>query len=135
MRRPWYTVTMVVISDEWRSGKVLHGDQTGRTLGFPTANFEPRLANDITQEGVYASNVIVDGNPNRGALYIGPRITLGETRRVLEIHLLDFNGDLYDKELQFQVGRFIRPPMDFDSVDALKAQLARDIMSVRSTTV
>lgn len=126
---------MTVTSNEWRRGKVLHGDQTGRTLGFPTANFEPGLANDITQEGVYAARVLVDTVQYQGALYIGPRITLGETQRVLEIHLLDFNDDLYDKDLQFQIGQFIRPPMDFDSVDALKAQLAHDVSSVRSATV
>lgn len=122
-------------ANNWLAGQVLHGDKTGRTLGFPTANFDPMLVDDIEQEGVYASSVLVDGNPYLGALYIGPRITLGETRRVLEIHLLDFDGELYDKELLFQIGQFIRPPMDFATVDALKAQLADDISSVRRALI
>lgn len=126
---------MINSREEWRTGTVLHGDKTGRTLGFPTANFDPALVDDIKQEGVYAANALIDDTPYLGALYIGPRITLGETKRVLEIHLLDFDGELYDEELQFHIGKFIRPPMDFDSVDALKAQLANDILSVRRTLV
>ena len=126
---------MINASGKWRHGVVLHGDKTGRTLGFPTANFDPALVDDIEREGVYAANVLVDGRPYLGALYIGPRITLGETKRVLEIHLLDFDSELYDKELRFQIGQFIRPPMDFATIDALKAQLADDISSVRRALI
>lgn len=119
----------------WRSGKVLHGDQTGRTLGFPTANFNPELAGDLEQVGVYAATVLVDDISYRGALYFGPRITLSETKNVLEIHLIDFSDDLYGKTLKFQVGAFIRPPMDFASADELKLQLASDIFAARSAAV
>lgn len=122
-------------ANNWLAGQVLHGDKTGRTLGFPTVNFDPALVDDIEQDGVYASSVLVNDSPYRGALYIGPRITLGETRRVLEIHLLNFDGELYDKELLFQIGQFIRPPMDFESVETLKAQLADDILAVRRALV
>lgn len=119
----------------WRVGKVMHGDKTGRTLGFPTVNFNSTLVDDIKQDGVYAAAVRVHATTVLGALYIGPRITLGESRRVLEIHLLDFSGDLYGQELQFAIGQFIRPPMDFDSVDALKAQLANDVLAIRHATI
>ena len=88
---------MSTITSNWRSGKVLRGDQTGRTLGFPTVNFNPELAGDIQQEGVYVATVLVDDASYAGALYFGPRLTLGETKSVLEIHLIDFNGDLYGR--------------------------------------
>lgn len=120
---------------KWRSGIVEHGDQTGRTLGFPTVNFDTQLARDITQDGVYAATVVVNARTMLGALYVGPRLTLGETRRVLEIHLIDFDGDVYGKKLRFCIGRYIRPPLNFTSEAALKKQLANDIAAVRNTTV
>lgn len=122
-------------TDSWRTGSVIRGDQTGRTLGFPTANFDPSIVSDIEQEGVYAAAVLVSDTEYRGALYFGPRLTLGETKRVLEIHLLDFNGDLYGKELRFSIGSFIRPPMNFESEAALKEQLTNDILAVRRIPV
>lgn len=123
------------IMKKWRSGEVQHGDQTGRTLGFPTANFAPTLARDIKKDGVYAATVIYDGKSYLGALYLGPRITLHETRRVLEIHLLDFTGNLYGQTLSFSIGKFIRPPRDFSSQEALQRQLADDVAAVRAAFV
>lgn len=122
-------------TDSWRTGSVIRGDQTGRTLGFPTANFDPSIVSDIEQEGVYAAAVLVSDTEYRGALYVGSRLTLGETKRVLEIHLLDFEGDLYDKDLCFSIGSFIRPPMNFGSEAALKEQLASDVLAVRRTAI
>lgn len=122
-------------TDSWRTGRVIRGDQTGRTLGFPTANFDPGIVSDIQQEGVYAATVLVSDTEYRGALYFGPRLTLGETKRVLEIHLLDFDGDLYGKELRFSIGSFIRPPMNFDSEATLKEQLASDVLAIRRLAV
>lgn len=119
----------------WRRGTVLHGDQTGRTLGFPTVNFDPELARDIEQDGVYAATVLVGDTVYRGALYAGPRLTLGETKRALEIHLIDFEGDVYGQTLRFYVGPFIRPPLNFSSVEALKKQLADDCLAVRQAAI
>ena len=119
----------------WRKGTVMRGDQTGRTLGFPTVNFDPSLAHDIKKPGVYAADVVIHETHYRGALYYGPRLTLGEKRRVLEIHLLDFSGDIYGQIVQFRVGAFVRPPMDFTSEGALKDRLADDILAVRGATI
>lgn len=119
----------------WREGVVIHGDQLGRTLGFPTANLDPSLAHDITRDGIYAAEVLVGETSYRGTLYLAPRLTLGETKRVLEIYLLDFSGDLYGQTIRFCVGQFIRPPQNFDSTKALKKQLADDIVAVRRTLV
>lgn len=117
-------------SSVWYTGTVLHGDQVGRTLHFPTANFDPALLSHIQQEGVYAATVRLGSQNYRGALYLGPRITLGETRRVLEIHIIDFNGDIYDKLVEFQLGSFIRPPSDFPDVQSLIHRLQADVQAI-----
>ncbi len=119
-------------TDTWYEGIVVSGSQLGRTLGFPTANLDPTLLTHITREGVYATNVRIEGQAYTGALYIGPRLVLDETRRVLEIFVLDFDGDLYGKTLDFQLGTFVRGPMDFDSFDKLIVQLEADVAAIRA---
>ena len=116
----------------WYSNKVVRGDQYGRTLGFPTANLDAAVLSHVEKEGVYACQVRLGKQFYRGALYLGPRIVLRETKRVLEIHILDFDQEIYDETLSFQLGPFIRPPMDFDNTDELKAQFSRDVAAVRS---
>ncbi|MBP7857828.1 MAG: riboflavin kinase [Candidatus Saccharimonadales bacterium] len=115
----------------WYSSKVVRGDQYGRTLGFPTANLDAAVLSHVEKEGVYACRVRLGKQFYRGALYLGPRIVLGETKRVLEIHILDFDQEIYDETLSFQLGPFIRPPMDFKNTDELKAQFSRDVAAVR----
>lgn len=119
-------------TDTWYEGIVISGSQLGRTLGFPTANLDPTLLDQVTHEGVYAANVRIDGQAYTGALYIGPRLILDETKRVLEIFVLDFDGDLYGKTVDFQLGTFVREPMDFDSFDALTVQLEADVAAIRA---
>jgi riboflavin kinase / FMN adenylyltransferase len=119
-------------ADTWYEGIVISGSQLGRTLGFPTANLDANLLTHVTREGVYAASVRIDGQAYTGALYIGPRLILDETRRVLEIFVLDFEGDLYGKTLDFQLGTFVRGPMDFDTFDALIVQLEADVAAIRA---
>jgi len=119
-------------ADAWYEGIVISGSQLGRTLGFPTANLDPNILAHVTSEGVYAVNVRIDGQTYTGALYIGPRLILDETKRVLEIFVLDFEGDLYGKTVDFQLGTFVRWPMDFDSFDALTVQLEADVAAIRA---
>jgi riboflavin kinase/FMN adenylyltransferase len=114
----------------WYKAVVMHGDKYGRTLGFPTANLDPAVLKHVTEDGVYACTVHLGREKYRSALYLGPRIVLHETKRVLEIHIINFAQEIYGKTLQFQLGPFIRPPLDFDDLDALKAQFARDIAAV-----
>jgi riboflavin kinase/FMN adenylyltransferase len=116
---------------KWYSGEVLYGDQYGRTLGFPTANLDAALLKHVEKEGVYACNVRLGSQNYRGALYLGPRIVLHETKRVLEINIIDFDQEIYGETLEFQLGAFIRPPLDFDSLDALKAQFKEDVSAAR----
>lgn len=119
-------------ADAWYEGVVISGSQLGRTLGFPTANLDVAILDHVTQDGVYAANVRIDSQAYKGALYIGPRLVLDETKRVLEIFVLDFDGDLYGKTLEFQLGTFVRGPMDFDSFDALITQLEADVAAIRA---
>ena len=116
----------------WYSAIVQHGDKYGRTLGFPTANLDAELLLHVEKEGVYACRVRLGKQFYRGALYLGPRIVLRETKRVLEIHILDFDQEIYGETLSFQLGPFIRPPVDFDSTDELKAQFSNDVTAVLS---
>ena len=116
----------------WYSATVQHGDKYGRTLGFPTANLDAAALSHIEKEGVYVCRVRLGKQFYRGALYLGPRIVLRETKRVLEIHILDFDQEIYGETLSFQLGPFIRPPMDFENIDDLKAQFSRDVAAVRS---
>jgi len=115
----------------WYESVVVNGSKLGRTLGFPTANLDASVLAHVTREGVYATKVLIAGQEHIGALYLGPRLVLDETKRVLEIFLLDYGGDLYGQTLSFRLGEFVRGPMDFDSLDALIAQLKADVAAIR----
>jgi riboflavin kinase / FMN adenylyltransferase len=110
------------------AGPVIEGDKLGHKLGFPTANIDPAgLA--LPPGGVYAIHAIVSGKTHRAVLNLGTRPTLGNPNPILrvEAHLLDFNGELYGKELEIVFAEKLRDEIKFPSVDELKAQIARDI--------
>ncbi|MFZ9964058.1 MAG: bifunctional riboflavin kinase/FAD synthetase [Terrimicrobiaceae bacterium] len=113
------------------SGHVLRGAGLGRQIGFPTAN----LATDQLQlppDGVYAVEVLLEDKPWHGVANLGVRPTVDQTRtHLLEIHLFDFQGDLYDREVEVRLKHFLRPEQRFDSIDHLKIQIARDAESAR----
>ena len=110
------------------SGRIVSGYKVGRTLGFPTANIRPddpmRLLPGI---GVYAVWVEVAGQRHKGMLYIGSRPTLDNgTQLSIEVHILQFSGDIYNDPIQVSFAHFVRGDEKFDSLEALKAQLMRD---------
>jgi riboflavin kinase/FMN adenylyltransferase len=110
-------------------GMVVHGDHIGHSLGFPTANIVLDEVNKLVlPKGIYASLVtLADGSKKQGALYIGNRPTLGpEGKTVIEVHLLDFQGDLYGNTLTVEVLQFIRPDKQLDGLAALSAQIKAD---------
>lgn len=114
-------------------GTVEPGDQLGRTLGFPTANL--RAHNEqFPPDGVYAVRVATDGREWGGVANIGyrPTVTAGDAERKLEVHLLDFSGDLYGRDLDVDFVQFLRGERKFDGIDSLKAQIARDAESARA---
>lgn len=114
------------------SGLVRKGDQLGRQLGFPTANLDVAgLA--LPPAGVYAVHAACGENEYRAALNIGRRPTLNqpEPRVQVEAHLLDFTGDLYDRELTLTFVRRLREERKFPDLDALKLQIAADVRATR----
>ena len=109
------------------SGKVVHGAKRGRELGFPTANIHMRHERPALT-GVYA--VKLDGLNSVANLGVRPTIA-GVPKLLLEVHILDFNGDLYGRHVHVEFLHKIREEMKFDSLDALKAQIAADIVVAR----
>lgn len=115
--------------------KIIKGDQRGRTLGTPTANLDPAALDGrvIPADGVYAATAITPGGRFPAAVSIGikPTFKSAQPHRTIEAHLLDFTGDLYGQTLALQFHRWVRDQTPFPSLNALKAQIARDIAQIR----
>ncbi|GBR50883.1 riboflavin kinase RibF [Neokomagataea thailandica NBRC 106555] len=113
-------------------GPVVHGDQRGRLLGFPTANI-PLGQHIEPARGVYAVWVTLpDGRVLPGVANIGRRPTINDGQESrLEVHLFDFSGDLYGQILSVALVCLMREECRFDSLDALKAQIAQDAAQAR----
>jgi riboflavin kinase / FMN adenylyltransferase len=112
-------------------GRVIVGDRRGRTLGFPTANLHLGRRLQLPPDGVYAVWVLLDGRRHPGVLNIGERPTFGERRRTVEVHLLDFTGDLYGRWLRVELIERLRGEVRFDGVAALRAAIAADVARAR----
>jgi riboflavin kinase/FMN adenylyltransferase len=114
------------------AGRVVEGDRIGRQLGFPTANLDV-AGLELPPFGVYAVRVHHKDLDYLGALNIGIRPTVSnESAFRFEVHLLDFEGDLYGCELKVEFIHRLRPEKKFGSVDALREQIGRDIAAVRA---
>ena len=117
-------------------GSVVHGDRRGRALGFPTANLGFAYAPALPALGIYLGHVEVaergvgPGHPS--LVSVGVRPTFHDDGRVLvEVYLLDWDGDLYDANLTLELGQRLRPERRFESVDALVAQMRADEAEAR----
>jgi riboflavin kinase/FMN adenylyltransferase len=115
-------------------GTVAHGDERGRTLGYPTANLVPDPAFVTPGHGVYAARATThDGATHAAAVSVGVRPTFVTGRgELVEAYLLDFDGDLYDTELELAFLKRLRGEKRFDSVDALVDQMAADVDAARA---
>jgi riboflavin kinase/FMN adenylyltransferase len=115
------------------AGRVMHGDKIGRAIGFPTANIQLKHRRPALC-GVYAVSVEGAGpRPRPGAASIGVRPTVSDAgRATLEVHLLDFDGDLYTAHLRVNFLHKLRDEAKFDSLAALTAQIARDVEATRA---
>jgi riboflavin kinase/FMN adenylyltransferase len=130
------------------SGLVEHGNAIGVTLGFPTANIRLNSAKQLPAGGVYAVEVYLQAQQSssaaiiehsdlqgvsrrstsyKGVANIGTNPTVGNDHLSLEVHLLDFQGDLYDQPLTISFLHFLREEKKFTSLDELKSQIAEDI--------
>jgi len=114
------------------TGKVVSGRKIGRTLGIPTANL--KLPEDVVHlcHGVYACKAIVGDNTYLAVANVGNRPTVGGHVVTVEPWLLDFKGDLYDKELTLEFHKFLRSEKKFDSLEVLKAAILENAEQTRN---
>jgi riboflavin kinase/FMN adenylyltransferase len=114
------------------SGRVAHGDKRGRTIGFPTANiFLHRTATPV--QGVFAVELFgLEGEPVRGVANVGNRPTVDGTRSLLEVHLFDFQREIYGCHVQVEFLHKLRPERRFESFEALKRQIEDDAARARA---
>jgi riboflavin kinase/FMN adenylyltransferase len=109
------------------SGKVVRGNAVGATLGFPTANISVSPQKILPLRGVYACEVRLNNHLFKGMLNIGLRPTLGtDKQEVVEVHIFDFSGNLYDQEIQIRLHHRLRDEKRFASLQELSSQLSKD---------
>ena len=113
-------------------GTVTRGDSLGKKIGFPTANLSAH-SEQFPPNGVYVAEARIDGDLHRGVINLGirPTVSAGKSERVLEIHLFDFNRDIYDRDVEVRFLRFLRPEKKFENLDALVQQIRRDVEQAR----
>jgi riboflavin kinase/FMN adenylyltransferase len=108
-------------------GEVIEGDKIGRTIDFPTANIDVIFKHKlIPSEGIFAVKIIVDEVYHKGMLNIGYRPTFGGKQKRMELHIFDFDQNIYGKEITIEFYDKIRSEIKFQNVGALKAQLTED---------
>lgn len=109
-------------------GVVVRGDGRGRGLGFPTANLEVSASEKlIPPAGIYAVRGVLKQGTYVGALHLGPRPTFMGSPPSIELHLLDFDGDIYGEMVRVDFVRYLRPVLPFDSTQALIEQMRADV--------
>jgi riboflavin kinase/FMN adenylyltransferase len=115
------------------TGKVEKGQQLGRSIGFPTVNLKINQPYKLTpRDGVYAVEVLVDGTSFAGMLNMGFRPTVDRNlTHTIEAHLIDFNGDLYDKNITLRFIKRIRDEKKFENLEALRQQIEQDKASAK----
>ena len=110
------------------SGTVVHGRKLAGRLGYPTANIVPPAEKVLPRFGVYETEFSFSGRTYRGLANIGVKPTVSEEDKVLlEVHLLNFSGDLYGRTAEVRFLRFIRPERKFSGTDELKSRMELDI--------
>ncbi|MDO4569048.1 MAG: bifunctional riboflavin kinase/FAD synthetase [Planctomycetia bacterium] len=112
-------------------GVVGHGLARGRTLGFRTANLVD-VETLVPGSGAYACWAYFEGKRHAAAISVGPNVTFGENQTKIEIHLLDFEGDIYGKRMEVEFIAKLRDLVVFDSKEALSAQIEKDIQTTRT---
>ena len=109
-------------------GTVIRGKGLGRLHDMPTANLRPDEGEILPEEGVWATSVLLEGKTYRGLTNVGPRPTVDEDPAIsVETMIIDFDEDLYGKEMTLIFRKRIRSVMKFSSLDALRRQIAEDM--------
>src|SRR5437867_7673395 len=117
-------------------GTVVRGDNLGKRIGFPTANLSAH-SEQFPPNGVYVAEATLDGRIYPGVVNLGyrPTVSTSKSERVLEIHLFDFDRDLYGLHLEVRFIRYLRPEQKFENVDALVRQIELDVHQARKLCV
>jgi riboflavin kinase/FMN adenylyltransferase len=105
------------------TGTVVHGHQLGRKLGFPTANLLLPENVTVPKFGVYACYAVIDGVRYPAVTNVGTRPTVEGTGITVEPWILDFQGDLYDRQIMLEFYRFLRPEMKFPDLASLQQEI------------
>jgi riboflavin kinase/FMN adenylyltransferase len=113
-------------------GRVIAGSGRGVDLGFPTANLDIDPVQALAADGVYATLAYIDGQPRQSVTYIGKRPTFGETERTVEVHIMDFDGELYRRNLKIDIIERLRGEHKFNSADELSKQITEDVIKARA---
>jgi riboflavin kinase/FMN adenylyltransferase len=113
-------------------GKVITSDKRGRLLGFPTANLDIQPQQALPDNGIYATITQVDGKQFPSATNIGSRPTFGEGKRMVETHVLNYEGNLYGKEIRLEFAQKLRDEQRFPSSEELKTQIEKDVRKVEA---
>ena len=113
-------------------GTVVRGERLGKKIGFPTANLSAH-SEQFPPNGVYFAQATLDGVIYPGVVNLGhrPTVSSGKSERVLEIHLLDFDHEIYGKDVEVRFVRYLRPEQKFENLDALARQIEFDVQQAR----
>jgi riboflavin kinase/FMN adenylyltransferase len=112
-------------------GRVVHGAKRGRLLGYPTINLGIASGLAIPQNGVYAVELIIQDNQFNGIANVGTNPTFHDIGRRIEVHILDFSGDLYGEAVTVRFLNHIRKEQTFSNSEELKSQIAKDIVAAQ----
>jgi riboflavin kinase/FMN adenylyltransferase len=113
-------------------GPVVRGDERGRQIGFPTANIGVTADRALPAFGVYATWAYLGETRYASATNIGMRPTFGGEKASVETYIIDFEGDIYDQMLRIELVARLRPELKFDGIEAIKAQIVRDVAEARA---
>jgi len=117
------------------SGRVIHGEKRGRTIGFPTANILPDEPHKLVPKtGVYLATTHIDGINYKALVNIGFRPTFNGEKLSIEVHILEYKGNLYDRRIQVNMHDFLRNERKFESIDALLEQIKKDATHAAETS-
>jgi len=113
-------------------GTVVRGDNLGKKIGFPTANLSAH-SEQFPPNGVYLADSWIGGTLHHGVVNLGirPTVSSGKSERVLEIHLLDFNRDIYGEDVEVRFLQYLRAEKKFENIDALIRQIDADVRKAR----
>jgi len=112
-------------------GTVVFGSGLGQTLGYPTANLSVPQNKLLPKSGVYSGKVQIEKETFFGMAYIGQKPTLNQNKIVIEVHIFNFEGNLYDQKVALYLEEYLREDMKFDTLEELKRQMQQDEIVVK----